>query len=160
MDKELLIEQYKIYYSMKERFVDRNFTTNKFYLVLVFVILLAMFYAKNISFDYNISANLILAILGMAISYFWWANADTYNIMIRVKLKHVMDEIEKELPFPIHSMEQKGFIQYKKQNKVLVFSDMQKAIALAMLLIFFVLFLLQLVYPIAELFYGPAISVG
>ena len=159
MDKELLIEQYKIYYSMKERFVDRNFTTNKFYLVLVFVILLAMFYTKNISFDYNISANLILAILGMAISYFWWSNADTYNTMIKVKLKHVMDEIEKELPFPIHSMEQKGFIQYKKQNKILVFSDMQKAIALAMLLIFFVLFLLQLVYPIAELFYGPAISI-
>ena len=158
MDKELLIEQYKIYYTMKERFVDRNFTTNKFYLAFVFIILLAMFYTKDISFDYNITANLVLSILGMGISYFWWANADTYNTMIRVKLKHVMDEIEKELPFPIHALEQKGFVQYKKQNKILVFSDMQKAVALAMLLIFFVLFLLQIVYPIAEIIYGPTIT--
>jgi hypothetical protein len=159
MDKELLIEQYKIYYSMKERFVDRNFTTNKFYLAFVFIILMAMFYTKDISFDYNITANLVLSILGMGISYFWWANADTYNTMIRVKLKHVMDEIEKELPFQIHALEQKGFVQYKKQNKILVFSDMQKAVALAMLIIFFVLFLLQIVYPIAELIYGPMVTI-
>ena len=33
-DRQLIIEQYRIYSDAKERFIDRQFTTNKFYLVL------------------------------------------------------------------------------------------------------------------------------
>ena len=154
-DKEVLFEQYKLYCQMKEGFVDRNFMTNKFYLCVVIAIFVIMFFTRNITFDYNISANLIMSILGMAVAFFWWSNADAYNIMIKVKLKNVIDEMEKVLPMSAHLIEMKGFSRYKKQNKVVIFSDMQKGVAISMILIFFILFLLEVGYPLMTMFYGP-----
>ena len=154
-DKDLLLEQYKLYYTMKERFVDRNFTTNKFYLCMVIAIFVVMFFTTEITFAYGISANLVMSILGMAVSFFWWSNADAYNIMNKVKLKHVMDEMEKQLPMAIHLVEMKGFAQYKKQNKVVIFSDMQKGVAICMILIFFIIFLINMALPIVTIFYAP-----
>lgn len=154
-DKDLLFQQYEIYYTMKERFVDRNFMTNKFYLCVVIMIFVVMFFTKDITFDYNVSANLIMSILGMAVSFFWWSNADAYNIMIKVKLKHVIDEMEKHLPMAVHLIEMKGFSQYKKQNKVVIFSDMQKGVAICMILIFFIIFLMKLALPLITVLYGP-----
>ena len=155
IDKDLLFKQYEIYCYEKESFANRNFATNKFYLCVIIAIYLIMFFTREISFSYNISANLIMAIIGMAVSFFWWSNADAYNIMIKVKLKHVIDEMEKQLPMPIHLIEMKNFSSYKKQNKLIIFSDMQKGVAIAMMLIFFVLFLLELSYPVTTLLFGP-----
>ncbi len=155
MDKELLFQQYKLYCQEKESFVNRNFATNKFYLVMIVAVFVIMFFTRDISFDYNISANLVMSILGMAIGFFWWSNADSYNIMIKVKLKHVIDEMEKQLPMAAHLIEMKNYNEYKKQNKLIIFSDMQKGIAIAMMLIFFILFLFEVVYPLITLFYGP-----
>ena len=140
---------------MKEGFVDRNFMTNKFYLCVVIMIFVVMFFTKDITFDYNVSANLIMSILGMAVSFFWWSNADAYNIMIKVKLKHVIDEMEKHLPMAVHLIEMKGFSQYKKQNKVVIFSDMQKGVAICMILIFFCIFLMKMALPLITVLYGP-----
>ena len=155
-DKELLFQQYKLYCEMKESFVNRNFATNKFYLCMIIVIFLIMFFTRDISFDYNISANLVMSILGMAVGFFWWSNADSYNIMIKVKLKHVIDEMEKQLPMAAHLIEMQNYNNYKKQNKLIIFSDMQKGIAISMMLIFFVLFLFELAYPLITLCYGPS----
>ncbi len=155
-DKELLFNQYKLYYEMKERFVDRNFTTNKYYIVIVILIFVVMFFTRDIKFDYQISANLIMSILGMAISFFWWSNVDVYNIMIKIKMKNVIDEMEKQLPLPIHLIEMKEFSKYKKQNKMVIFSDMQKGIAICMFLMFFIIFLIQMIDPIIGIFFSPA----
>ena len=78
--------------------------------------------------------------------------------MIKVKLKHVIDEMEKQLPMAAHLIEMKNYANYKKENNLIVFSDMQKGIAIAMMLLFFILFILEVAYPITSLFYGPATS--
>ena len=114
-----------------------------------------MFFTIDVSFKYGISANLIMTVLGMAVSFFWWSNADAYNIMIKVKLKHVIDEMEKQLPVPMHLWEMKNFAQYKKQNKVVIFSDMQKGVAIFMIFIFFCIFIIEAAPAIANLFYAP-----
>ena len=159
LDKNLLLEQYKIYCYEKESFANRNFATNKFYLCTIIAIFLIMFFTKNITFDYNISANLIMALIGIAISFFWWSNADAYNILIKVKLKHVIDEMEKQLPIAMHAIENDNFIKYKKQNKLFVFSDTQKIVAIIMGIIFGILLIFEIIYPIVNLLYGPEIPV-
>ncbi|MCQ2957609.1 MAG: hypothetical protein MJ180_01765 [Candidatus Gastranaerophilales bacterium] len=155
MDKELLFKQYKLYCEQKESFANRNFTTNKFYLCVIIAIYLIMFFSRDLSFPYSISANLIMAIIGIAVSFFWWSNTDAYNIMIKVKLKHVIDEMEKQLPFQMHKLEMDKFKEYKKEHKVIIFSDMQKGVAIAMMLLFFALFLIELIQPIVAVIYGP-----
>ena len=160
IDKDLLFQQYKLYCEMKESFANRNFSTNKFYLCLIIVIFVIMFFTRDISFDYNISANLIMGLIGMAVSFFWWSNADSYNIMIKVKLKHVIDEMEKHLPMAVHLIEMKNYAEYKKENKLVIFSDMQKGIAIGMMVLFFVLFLFELAYPIVTAIYGQPDQAG
>lgn len=159
LDKNLLLEQYKIYCYEKESFTNRNFATNKFYLCTIIAIFVIMFFAKNITFDYNISANLIMSILGIAVSFFWWANTDAYNTLIKVKLKHVIDEMEKELPIAMHGVENENFMKYKKENRVFLFSDTQKIVAIIIGIIFTVLLTFEIIYPIAHLLYGPEIPV-
>ena len=51
LDKNLLLEQYKIYCYEKESFTNRNFATNKFYLCTIIAIFVIMFFAKNITFE-------------------------------------------------------------------------------------------------------------
>lgn len=159
LDKNLLLEQYKIYCYEKESFANRNFATNKFYLCTIIAIFLIMFFTKDITFNYNVSANLIMAFIGIAISFFWWSNADAYNILIKVKLKHVIEEMEKQLPIAMHGIENDNFMKYKKQNKIFVFSDTQKIVAIIMGIIFGILFVFEIIYPIANLLYGPEIPV-
>jgi hypothetical protein len=38
-DRYLILEQYRIYSDAKERFIDRQFTTNRYYLILNLIIL-------------------------------------------------------------------------------------------------------------------------
>ena len=57
------------------------------------------------------------------------------------KAYKLIDEMEKQLPVPMHLWEMKNFAQYKKQNKVVIFSDMQKGVAIFMIFIFFCIFI-------------------
>ena len=38
-DKELILGQYQAYSAAKEKYIDRNFQTNRFYMVVSFVLL-------------------------------------------------------------------------------------------------------------------------
>ena len=49
----------------------------------------------------------------------------------------------------------KNYANYKKQNKLIVFSDMQKGCAIAMMLFFFVIFLFEFAYPLVSWISGP-----
>ena len=41
-EKYLILEQYRIYSEAKEKFIDRNFNTNKFYMTAIVVLIFAM----------------------------------------------------------------------------------------------------------------------
>ena len=100
-----------------------------------------------------------MSLLGIDISFFWWANTDAYNTLIKVKLKHVIDEMEKELPIAMHGIENENFMKYKTQNRVFLFSDTQKIVAIIIGIIFTVLLTFEIIYPIVNLLYGPEIPV-
>ena len=64
MDRdEKIFSEYKTYCAQKENFIDRNFRTNRFYMVAVVALIFAMIYTGNIIFLSKISATLIFAIL-------------------------------------------------------------------------------------------------
>ena len=65
MDRdEMIFQEYKLYSEQKENFIDRNFKTNRFYMISLFVILLGMIYTGNVVFLSKISATLVFALLG------------------------------------------------------------------------------------------------
>ncbi len=138
---EIMFQQYKLYTEQKDRFVDRSFHTNKFYLVLVLMLILVMFLTKDLSFVYGLSASLIFSAAGIAICVLWWINMDCYNFLIKVKLGRVIEEIEKNLPAQPYTQEFVAIKDLRKNKREFLFSDMQKALAILVLLLFFVVFI-------------------
>jgi len=137
MDKDYIIfQEYRMYTEQKENFIDRNFQTNKFYMISVVVLIFAMIYTNNVMFLNKISATLIFAFLGIAVSSLWWMNVDSYNTLIKVKYADVIEKIEEKLPVHPFTDEYKGIEEFKN-NKIFMFSDIQKLIAVMAALFFF-----------------------
>ena len=137
MDRDYIIfQEYKMYTDQKENFIDRNFKTNKFYMVSIVVLVFSMIYTNNVVFLNHISATLIFAFFGIAVSSLWWMNVDSYNTLIKVKYADVIEKIEEKLPVCPFTEEHKGIEEFRNK-KVFMFSDIQKAIAVIAALFFF-----------------------
>lgn len=138
--EEIMFQQYKLYAEQKEKFVDRSFCTNKFYLLLILILILTMYLTKDCSFIYGLSSTLIFSAAGMTICVLWWMNVDSYNLLIKVKLAKVLEEIEKQLPIQPYAQEFTAIKDFKKNKKEFLFADIQKALATLAFLLFFFLF--------------------
>ena len=129
MDRdELIFQEYKLYAEQKENFIDRNFRTNRFYMVSFVLIILAMIYTNNIVFMERISATLIFSLIGISVCTLWWMNVDSYNTLIKIKFANVIEKIEEKLPVKPFTEEYKGIEEFR-EKKVFVFSDIQKIVA-------------------------------
>ena len=97
MDRdELIFREYKMYSEQKENFIDRNFKTNRFYMASILVLIVALIYTGNVVFLTKISATLVFALMGTAVSILWWMNVDSYNTLIKVKYANVLEKIEEQ----------------------------------------------------------------
>ena len=102
MDRdELIFQEYKLYAEQKENFIDRNFQTNKFYMVSFVAIIFAMIYTGNVVFMSKISATLVFSLIGISVCALWWMNVDAYNILIKIKFANVLETLEEKLPVKI-----------------------------------------------------------
>ena len=157
MDRDYIIfEEYKMYTEQKENFIDRNFKTNKFYMASVVVLIFSMIYTNNVMFLNTISATLVFALLGTAVSSLWWMNVDSYNTLIKLKYADVIEKIEEKLPVCPFTDEYKSIEQYKKK-KIFMFSDMQKFISAIVALFFFAVCISEL-SPICATIFSRVIS--
>ena len=133
---ELIYSEYKLYAEQKENFIDRNFKTNKFYMISVLVLIYSLIFTGNVIFMDRISATLVVSMLGVAVCSLWWMNVDTYNTLIKVKFSDVLEKIEEKLPVRPFTDEFKGIKEFR-EKKVFMFSDIQKFIAACSTLFFF-----------------------
>ena len=152
MDREeLIFNEYKTYCEQKEKFIDRNFRTNKFYMTAVVVLIFAMIYTGNVVFLNKISATLVFALFGISVSALWWMNVDSYNTLIKVKYANVIEKIEEKFPVKPFTNEYKGIEEFRN-NKVFMFSDIQKLIAAVAALFFFAVCVSEISPIIVKLF--------
>lgn len=142
-NEELIFAEYKLYSESKEKFIDRSFTTNKFYMIIVIALLALSFEAKDVSFG-MVSAPVMFTAIGMLSSALWWLNIDSYNSLIKIKFSKVLEEIEKQLPIQPYAMEYKALKDYRASKKGFIFGDVQNVFAVISFLIFFSLFLIGL----------------
>ena len=66
-------------------------------------------------------------------------NVDSYNTLIKIKFANVIEKIEEKLPVKPFTDEYKGIEEFRN-NKVFMFSDIQKLIAVFGALFFFAVF--------------------
>ena len=152
MDRdELIFQEYRMYAEQKENFIDRNFRTNRFYMVSFVAIIFAMIYTGNVVFMSKISATLIFSLLGVFICALWWMNVDSYNTLIKIKFANVLEVLEEKLPVKPFTDEFKGNEEFRNKN-VFMFSDIQKIIAIFGALFFFAVFISELSPLIVRIF--------
>ncbi len=144
MDRDYIVfQEYKMYSEQKENFIDRNFKTNRFYMVAITALIFALIYTHNILFLNVISATLVFAFLGVSVSSLWWMNVDSYNTLIKIKYGDVLEKIEEKLPIHPYTDEYKSIEEFKNR-KIFMFSDIQKFIAIISALFFFAVFVSEI----------------
>lgn len=140
MDREeLIFQEYKLYAEQKENFIDRNFQTNKFYMISFVAIIFAMIFTNNVVFMEKISAIMLFSLLGVSLCVLWWMNVDSYNTLIKIKYANVIEKLEEKLPIKPFTDEYKGIEEFRNK-KIFMFSDIQKIIAVIGALFFFAVF--------------------
>ncbi len=148
-DKELILGQYQAYSLAKEKYIDRHFQTNRFYLVLNFVLLFVAYLFISLTPTYV--PVLLTTAFGLVISTLWWLNIDSYQFWIKIKYSKVLEYLETKLPERPFNKEFEEFREAKKQKKALVFADFQKGLTALM----FLTFLLTFVYFLIQFLYAP-----
>lgn len=133
-DKYLILEQYRIYSDAKEKFIDRQFNSNRFYLVLNLVILVVSYVLATLFPQYG--PIVILCVIGIAISLLWWLNIDSYQTLIKIKYAKVLEYLETKLPEQPYHKEYIDYEQLKKRKHLIVFGDFQKILALVIICVY------------------------
>ena len=137
--QEILAKQYVAYIESKDRFVERSFLVNRFYLMLTCVIMVATafsieYYGENVSY-----VTIALSLCGSAVSILWLLNQDSYLYLIKTKLADVIEKFESHLPFQPHILEFEGIKERGKKMRV-VFPEVQKLFAFVAFALFFAVF--------------------
>ncbi|MBR6163609.1 hypothetical protein IKQ26_06965 [bacterium] len=143
-EQEMLLELYKICVASKDRFIERAFGTNKFYLITSIIILVVTSIAL-MKIKYLL-LTICLSGMGVFICALWWFNEDSYSYLLSIKYRYVLDVIEEKLPFAPGVEEFKAIQERKKKKGVFVFQNSQKLLITIIMLIF-VVFLLAAILP-------------
>ena len=136
-DRAIILEEYRIYTDTKEKFIDRQFRTNNFYLVLNLVILtlLSLFSA----FTPQYMPIVVGSIIGASSTLMWWMNIDSYQMLIKVKYSKVLEYLETKLPEQPCQKEYIEYMDMKKKDNLIVFGDFQKILALIIACVYFII---------------------
>ncbi len=100
-DKEILLEQYKLYVETSENVCNRRQLANNFFLTLNSALLAFAGYLVTTN---NNSWQTIVPIIGVLISFFWMKTINSYRQLNTAKFK-VIHEIEEKLPEPLFTKE-------------------------------------------------------
>ena len=128
-EKYLILEQQRIYSDAKEKFIERQFTPNRFYLVLNLAILIATYVLSTLTPQYP--HLFVISIIGFSVTLMWWMNIDSYQMLIKVKYAKVLEYLETKLPEQPYHKEFVDYMDMKKKNNLIVFGDFQKYLTLA-----------------------------
>lgn len=146
-EQEMLLEIYKICIESKEKFIERAFGTNKFYLIATLLILIVTSIAlMRIKF---LLLTICLSGMGIFICILWWLNEDSYSFLLTTKYRYVLDVLEQKLPFAPGIEEFKAIQERRKKKGIFVFQNSQKLLITIIMLIF-VVFLFFAAVPFYE----------
>lgn len=134
-DRQVILEQYRIYNEAKERFIDRAFMINRFFILLVGVLFLVLLATKTF-FSLGYGFSVASEILGIALCIMWFSNQDSYSAIIKIKYNKVLENMESMLPFSPIKNEYEELCKQHNHRRMITFKDVQKWFAVIMTMIF------------------------
>ena len=102
-EKELILEQYKLYVQMAD-YINKRRNTNQFYLSLLSILIGIPVIIKTFIFSVDSVLSISFAIFGIVLCILWINNIKSHRQLNSGKFQ-VIHEIEKELPFKRYKKE-------------------------------------------------------
>ena len=134
-DKYILLEQYRIYNEAKDRFIDRTFLVNRFYIIFSAVLFISMIAIKSVFVD-AYALLLGIELFGIAVSFSWVSNQDAYTSIIKLKYHTVIEGIERQLPASPNKDEYEKLCELRADKKIVLLKDIQKWFSIILMLLF------------------------
>ena len=134
-DKYILLEQYRIYNEAKDRFIDRTFLVNRFYIIFSAVLFISMIAIKSVFVD-AYALLLGIELFGIAVSFSCVSNQDAYTSIIKLKYHIVIEGIERQLPASPNKDEYEKLCELRSDKKIVLLKDIQKWFAIILMLLF------------------------
>lgn len=134
-EKYLILEQYRIYNDIKEKFTERSFMINRFFLVITAIFFFSLILMKLIA---QTAYPLLLGIefFGIACCVMWISNQDAYATIIKIKYNAVIEKLEESLPAQPNKDEYKALCDKRSNKRIILVKDIQKWFAIFLMLIF------------------------
>ncbi len=141
-EKQLILEQYRIYNDMKERFIERSFAVNRFLMVFAAIFMFILIFTKMFA-PAAYSLLLALELFGIAVCIMWISNQDAYSTIIKIKYNSVIEKLEEDLPKAPNKDEYKELTDKRSKKRIILVKDIQKWFAVLLMLIFLGNFLID-----------------
>ena len=135
-EKQEIMELYKEFTYTKENFVNRSFAVNKFYIVIITILLISLGVIKEFFVKDGSLTAIAVGLSGFACSLLLWSNQDAYSYLLKIKFSAVIDKMEEKFCFQPCIEELKAIRQNAKDRKTYVFADVQKLFAVITMMIF------------------------
>lgn len=142
--EEKVLQEYIVYAQHKEKFVERSFNNNKFYLVVNLAVLFFTVPMKFIPFSFGVMFTTLFSFIGILLCILWYINIDSYELLLKIKLKDVLEKLEDNLPVKPYQMEHEAIQNARKNKKNFLFVDIQKSLSIVLLIAFIAIFLNEL----------------
>jgi len=145
-DKQILLEQYKLFVKTADDITMRRLQTNKFYLtILLGLFTIAGFFNKNgITGILNEQIILILiSVIGVVLSIIWYVNIESFKLLNSAKFK-VIHEMEKDLPCACFDKEWQYRVGEDESKAYPILTKIEKFLPIMMGIVFFVILLVGL----------------
>ncbi len=137
-NKEILLEQYKVFVQTADDITARRLETNKFYLtILLGLFTIAGFLnTKEMSgyFD-SYSVVILISVIGIFLSVVWYMNIESYKLLNEAKFK-VIHEMEEELAYACFDKEWEFRKGVDSDNAYPRFTQIEKFLPIAMGIVF------------------------
>lgn len=141
-EKHLILEQYRIYNEMKERFIDRSFGVNRFLMIMTAIFLFVLISIKVVV-PTLYPLLLALELFGIACCIMWISNQDAYSTIIKIKYNSVIEKLEEDLPKAPNKDEYKELTDKRSKKRIVLVKDIQKWFAIILMLVFLANFLID-----------------
>lgn len=131
-DKDIILEQYKLYVDTAEKVSDRRQSSNNFFLTLNSVLLAFTGFLTSLSFEFW---HIIIAFAGVCISLLWLLTLQSFRNLNSSKFK-VIHCLEENLPIKLFKDEWKCLGRGKDRRKYLKLSVIEQGVPIIFMLLY------------------------
>ena len=137
IDKNILLEQYKIFLQTSEDLVSRRQNVNNFYISINSALMAAfgLILALDILSVYKFFTGVLLSIVGIILSISWIKLLASYGDLNASKMK-IISCIEKQLPASLYDAEWAALSDKLNKRKYVSFTNSEKRVPLLFIIVY------------------------